>query len=186
MKPRSSVTSIFMVPTLNIDREKLLENKFFNGYVKDGNRDVQYENCIYLLFKPKDLEIFRNFLSDEYERTKAIIDDYDYSGGFVVLVYELDRKFDKDFKLIRQGKYSKTSKAFQNLFPKTIKIKKGFMEREDVALQHRIFKKSEDVIEYWEQKIGTFLPDGIEVWETFIEEKETLNIDKIKQEWKDF
>ena len=48
-----------MVPTLKVPKDALKENGFINGYVKDGSRDVQYENCIYLLFKPADLDKFR-------------------------------------------------------------------------------------------------------------------------------
>ena len=91
MELKKTITSIFMVPTLKIDREKLKNNEFVNAYIKDGSRDVQYKNAIYLVFNPKDLDKFKAFLDDEYERTKAIIDEYDYEGGFVVLVYELNK-----------------------------------------------------------------------------------------------
>ena len=47
-----------MVPTLKVPKDALKENGFINGYVKDGSREVQYENCIYLLFQPKDLDKF--------------------------------------------------------------------------------------------------------------------------------
>ena len=68
MERKHTITSIFIVPTLSIGKEKLLDNGFVNGYIKDGRRDAQYENAVYLLFKPKDLDKFREFLDKEEKR----------------------------------------------------------------------------------------------------------------------
>jgi hypothetical protein len=182
MKLEKTITSIFMVPTLKIGREKLIDNNLINAYIKDAGKDVQYKNAVYLLFHPKNLDKFRLFLDDEYERTKSIIDDYDYDGGFVVVVYELDKKFNKDFSLIKQGKYSKTSKAFQALFPKIVKVKRGDYNRDEISLQYRIFNQTEDLREYWEDKLGVEFDDDMEVWQGWIEENEILFIDKLKEE----
>jgi hypothetical protein len=182
MEIKKTMTSIFMVPTVGISRDTLNDNGFINGYSKDGDRDMQYEDCIYVLFKPKDLIKFREFLDDEYERTKSIIDDYDYEGGFIVIVYELDTKFKKDFNIVRQGKYSKTSQEFQKLFPKNIRIKKGTFSRDEISLQYRVFNKTEDLRKFWENKIGVDFEDDWEVWYGFDLDKETLLINKIKED----
>lgn len=182
MEFKKTITTMFFVPTLSIDRDMLAKNNFINGYVKDSNRDIQYENAVYLLFKPEDLDKFRIFLDDEYERTKSIIDDYDYEDGYVVLVYELDKTFNQDFELIKQGKYSKTSKKFQKLFPKTMKVHLSTNTfQTKVTLQYRIFNKTEDLREFWEEKIDIKLDENSEVWTMFIENKETLDFEKIKE-----
>jgi hypothetical protein len=142
---------------------------------------VQYENCIYLLFQPKDLDKFREFLDSEYERTKAIVDDYDYKDGFVVVVYKLDSKFKKDFGLIREGLYSRTSKEFQALFPKIVKIKRNGLQKDEISLQYRVFNRTEDLIKFWEDKLGVEFDDNQEVWHAFILEDEILNIEKLKE-----
>ena len=178
---KKTITSIFMVPTLKIPRGELQDNGFVNGYVSDGSREVQYDGCIYLLFQPKDLNKFREFLDSEYERTKAIVDDYDYQDGFVVVVYKLDSKFKKDFGLIREGLYSRTSKEFQALFPKIIKIKKNGLQRDEISLQYRVFNRTEDLIKFWEEKLGVEFDDDQEVWHAFIVEDEILNIEKLKE-----
>ena len=173
---------MFFVPTLDIDRDVLKKNNFINGYIKDGNRDVQYENAVYLLFKPLDLDKFRMFLDSEYERTKLIIDDYDYEDGYVVLVYKLNKTYEKDFQLIKQGKYSKTSEKFQNLFPKTMRVyvtANTFQTK--ITLQYRIFNKTEDLRKFWEEKIDINLDESSEVWTIFLEENETLDLEKIKE-----
>lgn len=181
MELRKTISSIFMVPTLSINRDSLKDNEFINAYIVDGKRDVQYENSVYLLFCPKKLDQFKEFLDGEYERTAAIIDDYDYEHGFVVLVYELNKKFKTDFGLIKLGKYSKTSKEFQSMFPKIIKIKKNGLHKDEISLQYRVFNKTEDLRKYWEEKLGVEFDDNMEVWQGFIEENETLQIDKIKE-----
>ena len=170
-----------MVPTLKIPKDALKNNGFINAYIKDEKRDVQYENCIYLLFRPKHLDRFREFLDSEYERTKSVIDDYDYEDGFVVVVYELNNQFSKDFSLVKKGKYSKTSSTFQALFPKVIKILKNGLHKDEISLQYRVFNRTEDLIKFWEDKLGVEFDDDQEVWHGFEEENEVLNIKKLKE-----
>lgn len=180
MKFDKTVTTIFIVPTLSISRDKLRDNVFINGYIKDGKRDVQYENSVYLLFKPENIDKFKEFLDEEYERTKSIIDDYDYEDGYVVVVYVLNERLKSDFDLIKQGKYSKTSTKFQGIFPKS------FTSPDDnystkISLQFRIFNKTQDLKKFWEDKLDMELDDDMEVWDGFFEENETLNLDKLKE-----
>lgn len=183
MEVKKTITSIFMVPTLKIDREQLRDNGFVNAYSVDKRRDAQYEGCIYVLFKPEDLDKFRSFLDGEYERTKAVIDDYDYEDGYVVVVYKLDTKFKKDFQLVRKGFYSRTSREFQNAFPKIIKAdKKRGIERDQLSLQFRVFTRSPELIEYWENKLDVVFTDDMEVWQGFVYEDETLDLEKLKLE----
>lgn len=182
MELKKTITSIFMVPTLKIKREKFADNNFINAYVKDVRKDVQYENAVYLLFQPTNLDKFRNFLDDEYERTDALVDDYDYEDGFVVVVYKLNDKWKEDFVLIKEGKYSKTSKEFQDGFPKVIKIIKNGLHRDEISLQFRIFNKTEDLLNYWEDRLDMTFTDNMEVWDGFDIENEILDLDKIKQQ----
>jgi hypothetical protein len=185
MEIKKNITSIFMVPTLKVPKDALRGNGFINAYVKDDRREDEYKESIYLLFKPTDLDKFREFLDNEYERTKTIIEDYDYEDGYVVVVYQLNNKYKKDFQLIKQGKYSKTSSDFQKLFPKIIKIIKSGLHRDELSLQYRIFNKAADLIEFWQEKLGIDLELTVgidfEVWEGWDEQKEILELDKIKE-----
>ena len=104
MDIKKTITSIFIVPTLSIGKERLLDNGYINGYIKDNRKEVQYENCVYILFRPENLDKFKDFLDEEYERTKSIIDDYDYEDGFVVVVYVLNVRLTDDISLIKQGR----------------------------------------------------------------------------------
>lgn len=174
-----------MVPTLKVPKDALKGNGFINAYIKDATKEDDYTECIYLLFRPENLDKFREFLDNEYERTKTIIEDYDYEDGFVVVVYQLNKEYKSDFDLIKQGKYSKTSSNFQKLFPKVINIVKQGLSRDEISLQYRIFNKAEDLINFWEDKLGiefvNILGNDFEVWEGYDESKEILEIDKIKK-----
>jgi hypothetical protein len=159
----------------------LIDNGFVNGYIKDGKRDIQYENAVYLLFKPTDLDKFREFLDGQYEKTKSIIDDYDYEDGYVVVVYEINPRLKNDVELVKQGKYSQTSKKFQDIFPKVVKIRKNGLSRDEISLQFRVFNKTEDLVQFWEDKLGVDLPEDVEVWHGFFDEFEILDINKLKE-----
>lgn len=175
MKRKNTHTTIFMVPTLKTPKNSLRNNGFINAYLVDNVSESTYEDCIYILFKPKDLDMFKDFLDSEYERTKQIVEDYDYEGGFVVVVYKLSQKWKEDFNLIKQGKYSQTSDGFQKVFPKVIKLMKNGLHRDELSLQYRIFNKTNDLIAYWQDKLGiTYWDEDMEVWSEFKIENETL------------
>ena len=176
-----TITSIFMVPTIGVKREILQANDFLNGYAKDDIKDEQYEDACFLLFKPKNIDRFREFLDNEYERTKDVINDYDHPNGFVVVVYKLNPKFKEDFNLIRESKYSKTSSEFQALFPKVIKLQVGGLQRDEISLQVRIFKKTENLRKHWEDIFQEDLKEDVELWEGYHEENETLTNEKLEQ-----
>jgi len=178
---KKTICSIFFVPTLGIDRNVLHANEFLNGYAKDDSQEEHFEDACYLLFRPKNIDRFREFLDSEYERANNILEDYDKRGGFVVVVYKLDPRFSRDFNLIRESKYSKTSPEFQSLFPKVVKIKVNGLSRDEISLQVRIFKKTDDLKNFWEDKFDINLMEHVEYWEGYHEENETLTEQKLEQ-----
>jgi hypothetical protein len=175
-----TITTIFMLPTLQIPKINLLENGFINAYIKDEMNDTQYEDCAYLLFHPDFPSRFRKFLNSEYERTKAIVNDYDYPNGYVVVVYKLDSRFALDYELVRHSKYSKTSKDFQNQFPKTVEIVKDGKSIEEISLQYRIFNRTPDLMKFWREKHFLSFKEDQELWSKFDEAQETLTEVKLK------
>lgn len=181
MDKKKTISSTFFVPTLKIGKDNLVKAGYINAYFRDEERDVQHEDCVYLLFKPENLRDFRQFLDEEYDRTKNIIEDYDYGGGFTVVVYKLNPKYKKDFDLVRKGKYSETSKGFQTEFPKTVRIPEGSSFKEEVSIQFRIFNKTNDLKDFWEKKLNVRFKDNQEVWYAFDEDKETLTLKKLEE-----
>ena len=179
MKLTRSITTLFLVRPLGLSIENVERHGFINAFISDVNQDYQYKNCVYLLFKPSDMDTFANFLELEKDRA-TVVDDYDYDGGYVVVVYELPSQHVSDVNLVKQGLYSKTSKEFQNIFPKVVKIMKNGRHRDEISLQYRIFNRTQDLINFWEEKLNVTFENGQEVWEGFHLERETLNIENIK------
>lgn len=176
-----TITSIFIMPTLEISREDLFNNKFINAYLGDLDKEEYHEeDVIFLLFNPKDLNLFREFLNFQYEN-HSILDDYDYEKGYIVLVYSLNSELRKDFNLIKNSKYSKVSQEFKDLFPlKIINFsKKGKPSQE--SIQHMIFNRDIRLINFWEKEFDTNIISiqNLESWPQFDEQKEVLDIEKI-------
>ncbi len=168
------ISSVFLTPTLGIDRSNLKENGYIDAYIKDAITRKNFYDSIYLLFRPEYPSRFRRFLNQEYLRTKSIIEDYDLEKGFCVVVYRLDSNFQSDFDLIKQSKYSETSKEFQALFPKHVEITKDGRARNEMSLQYRIFNRTPDLVEYWKEHNLFSYKTGDEIWFKYEEKNETL------------
>lgn len=179
-----TITSIFIIPTLSINRESLNEHNFINGYLGDVDNELYHElDVVFLLFKPKDKLKFNEFLERERERTKALIDDYNHGSKYVILVYCLDEHYKEDIKLIKQSRYSETSKEFQSIFPKKVRdFNNSVTKKMAPSIQHMIFRKDKELSDYWEKELETFLisSNDLEVWPGFNGIKEILDIKTIK------
>ena len=55
-----------------------------------------------------------------------------------------------------------------------------------MSLQARVFKKTEDLMDFWQEKLGINLKEVVgedyEVWDGWDESKEILELDKIKEQ----
>lgn len=178
---KRTTNSIFMTPTLGIDLDILNRNGYINSYGVDGMRFEQYEDAVYLLFKPTNFIAFTSFVEREYTRG-IIIDDYDYEEGHVVLVYQLSPAYKSDFDLVRKGKYSETSNIFQELFKEEITIELNGKSTKEKSFQNLIFYRSKKLRDYWEEKTGFVIPNDKEVWPIYDINDETLNYDRIIKE----
>ena len=91
-------------------------------------------------------------------------------------MFKFDEKFIKDYHLIIKGKYSKTSKEFKDLFPKTVVIKNVKQK----SLQHLIFDKDIALAKYWADflKDDNIIEKGLELWPVLELKNEILNYEK--------
>ena len=66
-----------------------------------------------------------------------------------------------------------------------LKITRGGLHKDEISLQYRIFNKAEDLIKFWEEKLGidleVLMGKNFELWDGWDEEKEILNFDNIKE-----
>lgn len=176
-----TATNIFVVPTLGIQRQKLLDVGLLNAYIKDEMRE--YEGVVYLLFAPKNMERFEEFLGEERKKNK-VIDEYDYPGGLVMVVFKYPEKIKEDVELIMQGKFSKTSSTYKNMILKSYTITTMGRQREEITIQHQIFSKSQSIMDYWYDILGLTFEKDSEVWEIYTE-KEIFNENTLKQ-WRTY
>jgi hypothetical protein len=174
-------TSLFLVPLLGIQKVALDEMGFISGYLGDVSQEVQYDEAIYMLFKPEDQELFGLFVRNETNTNKRnLIDDYDYDGRYTVLVYQIPEKFISDYKLFLEGKYSEFSDAAKKMFPEeTPVIVRGHREILP-SFAYRVFNKEERMRKWIEDLLGVKLDKDAECWTKPNLEFEKLNIDKIK------
>jgi hypothetical protein len=176
-----TVSSIFFSPLLGIPRELLHapEVGFVNAYLHDSGRELDYPDMVlHLLFHPSDSVFFTEFLAEERLRGAALVDEYDYEGDYVVLVYEFPGTLSKqDYHLIMKGRYSEVSEELKQRYPKVVKIVDPVSgrRRDEMALQWRIFNKDANLKTYWEELLGTSFDADMEVWSALDLERETLH-----------
>ena len=63
-----------------------------------------------------------------------------------------------------------------------MKIIKNGLHRDQISLQYKIFKKADDLRQYWEDRLNIEFNDDMEVWDGFEIENETVNLTTIKQQ----
>lgn len=182
MKSEHSDTSLFLlrglklVPvSVSVDNSQLVNiYGYINSYVKDIDHVTVLDRPIYLLFKPKDLSVFGEFVEEQYIEGN-LKEDYDYPNGYTVLLYEFPEKFLDDYNKIIIGKYSQVSEEYKKLFP----IKNGQGMK---LIARAILDRDKDLRATRAEEFGMRLDEwgeDWELWKMFEIEKETLNINKI-------
>lgn len=182
---QKTYTTLFLVPILGINEGYLRRFGFVNGYLTDVNHETEYENCIYLVFKPANLKEFELFVKAEKKRMGGfLLEDYDCGFNYVVLVYKIPDPFIADYKLFKEGKYSKFSAECIKLFPETVmRTDEDGFERVDHSLYFHVFNRSQALRGYWEEKLGTELSEDAEFMSIPNMKKEAFDIHKyIKEE----
>jgi len=176
-----TATNLFLTPLLGIGRANLDANGFENAYIKDEIKGIDYENAVYLLFRPMNQERFEEFLSKERSRKAKIIDEYDYPDGYTMVVYQYDPKWQFDIEIIMSGKFSKVSTDFKESIPKTgRKVEKPGVFKEITTIQHQIFKKDLQVQTYWKYELGLDFEKDDEIWPIYFE-KEIFSQDTLEK-----
>ena len=74
-------------------------------------------------------------------------------------------------------------RQFKNAFPKVLKVIVNGLHRDELSLQIRIFKKTNDLRKIWENLTGVTFTEDMEVWPTWNLEKEILNDDVLKKQF---
>src|SRR6267378_4800052 len=181
---KKTCTTIFLLPGIGLKRQNLLKHGFISAYLDDKDHEVHYENAVYLLYKPSQVQEFQKFLTSEYKRTPLLVEDYDYPGGYIVTVYKFPAEFMEEYELFLRGKYSKFRKKYIELFPMKVEMLNpaNHMYTEKLSLQYHIFERTDALRKYWEDRLGYRsgeLPENLEYWSIPEKEKETLDINAL-------
>jgi len=143
-----------------------------NSYLRDRAREDLTGELLFVLFKPIDFDYFEMFLEEQSE-SEHFLEDYDYAGGYVVMVYKIPEWLKPDFELFKQGKYSKFSNLLKNCYDKEVK---AFL-KPIPTFQWEVFNKSKSLREELEEYIGSAIDKNSEIWELPDQEKkEVLDI----------
>lgn len=174
---KSNVSCVFILPVLKIGKRKLESLGLVDTYLLNGEESMVYENCIHLLFKPSSISRFNDFLMEEKQKRASIVDENDYPGGLVLITYQLPSRFKEDYDLIWQGKYSETSKEYQEMFPKTVKVttSAGHLVTE-MSGQHMVFSRYQPMRRKLEEELGAELSEDQELWTIPDIERETFKL----------
>lgn len=177
-----TISTMFLLPGLGLKLEEIrFRFGFINAYIKDDDHEP-HDRGVYLLFKPDDLIEFEHFVQREKKRTPQLIEDYDYRGGYVVLLYIFPEEYLHEWKLFIKGKYSKFRDKYKVLLPDVeSKIDSEGMPFTEMSLQCMIVFKAPALKQYLEEKFGEELEEDAEYWTKPSTKKETLNITKIIQ-----
>jgi|GEM_PF-3078534 hypothetical protein len=138
-------TTKFILPLLFDDETKyhvLLQNLFINAYIADMSHQENDDN-IHLLFADYPSLTFQKNLTDP-------ISEYRYKDGYV-LVYPLNKKWNKDYEKIIRSEYSKISEhAKERILT--------FWDEDDTSVLYGIlYKKKKYLQKYFEEilKVNT-------------------------------
>lgn len=165
-----TATSIFVVPILKLSLKDLWKHGFENAYIKDELRDTDYQNAVFLLFRPMNQEEFNEFVEKERER-KYLIDEYDYPDGWIMLVYRFHEQWQEDINTIMTGKFSEVGEPFKREIPRNTSVGGG---NTVMTLPHHIFGKTQYLKSFWKKLYDLDLTDLDEHWH-YYPEREIFN-----------
>jgi hypothetical protein len=157
-------TTRFILRSLKLNDSLLIQNGFVNAYIQDHEYDIRwdYENCIYLLFKPEQLEHFERCASilRSYDNFR---DEYDTNEG-IVFVFEIPNRYKSIIPNFIAGKYSQFDRNYiKECIPQVI--------NGQISKRWKIFYKEQDLF----QELATFLGyKDLNIAKKYIDELEDL------------
>lgn len=178
VKNTNASTLFLLTPISGQEVELLREYQLIDSYLKDVDREDLNGNYLFVLFKPEDMEFFELFLYTESTNNENFIEDYDYAGGYIVLVYKIPEWLKDDFEKFKKGQYSKFSAKVKSLFKKVQKSKGNI--KTVTTIQWDVFSKNPELRKDLEKFVGESIPDDIELYGIPDMERETLNISKFR------
>lgn len=149
-------TTIFLLPALGLDADKLINAGFINAYYRDDGHDVNYENSLYLLFKAPNADKIDDIIGyiDNSCKIEEVYDIEEYT----IIVIKFPNQWINEFNYFKEGKYSKFSNLYINSFFPFKKAKewdsKGKVTKEEYTLFYHIFNRTDWLKDWWTKRLG--------------------------------
>lgn len=176
-------TSTFLLPAFRLDKEMLGLNGYINSYLNDDKHETYHKEAVYMLFKTDRGQEFDEFI-DYVETKHKVLEVYDIERGYTVLVIKFPTEYIKDFRLFKEGKYSKFSKAYiESFFPFKKVVAwdhEGKPCKEEYTLFYHIFHKTDWLKDWWAKRLA-YDPAEFgdkELWSKPEDSKEFLRFNK--------
>lgn len=115
-------STYFALPFIGLSVEGNICSRYLrNAYLDDKTIEHDFERPLFVLFRVKNLKekFWIDFCKTAPMRENYVMDYYVGQEGentLIMYVFQVPEKWAKDFKLFKQGCYSKMSKTYKDLF----------------------------------------------------------------------
>jgi hypothetical protein len=161
-------SSIFIMPMLGGNKKLFFWDRLFvNAFIETPEE----KDCIALLYRWSSDPLFIKF-EKALSKFRSFRKKYDPNPYYVLFVFDIPKRYKRNYKLFKEGKYSK--------FSKTYKIE--ILDFHDLEIDNevgQILFQSPKRKKIMEDKLGTILEDDSELL-SIINEEETFDLTKYK------
>ena len=171
VKPTKTVD--FILPLTGFSK-KSFQPYLVNAYLGDvdfPDEDKDFLDIFILLKYSKDISYYnleKELEKDEYFKTSYSL----FNGSYIMFVFILNPKFEKDFNKFLKGKYSELSQ------PAKIHIMR---DRSSTSPLPFILRKDKEYRKCLENKLNAVLPPDSEVWSIMEYDKELFDREEFKE-----
>ena len=170
-----NISTIFLVPALEFDANKLFEFKLLNAFMFREKDDLDVlDNVIYLCFSPEDFFKFEEFITP-FKEGECFLTEEMAGENIIVIQCKLPAKWESDYQKILKGRYSKLSEGYRKLIPQYIEYNK----KVSMYLGYSIINKTAEIRNLIKEYLGVTLKESDEYWTVFDIQKETLIINNL-------
>jgi hypothetical protein len=163
-------SSSFIFPLLKLNTQVCLANGMTNCYIGDMKESDTWGEYIYLAFD-KD-KVNNEFIANTLLRHSDYISSY-FTDTVLIVKYSIPEEYKESVvgKFI-EGKYSEidrkyVSENFQEFIRANFGVKSSY--------KYLVLTKSDNLRNYWEDRLGVTLPENAEVWSRAEKEDEMLH-----------
>ena len=162
-------SSIFIMPMLTGNRNLFFWSRLFVNCFINTDED---KNCISLLYRWSSDPLYVKF-EKALSKFRTFKRRYDPSPNYVMFVFDIPKKYLKEYKLFLSGGYSKFSKSYKLTILEFHNLDM-YSEAGHILFRHKNRKKA------LENKLGCELPENSELLSIINKKNETYNPETYK------